>query len=170
MHRLIVIMFMACTVLSAFAFDLYTNVGISQAVSKWYRITFGTNMNNDEMQYIVDMINYSAKKYNVDTEVITGIMAVESSFDTDAINDNSIGLMQVKHTTAELVTRKYGILKGNLHSVWYNIMCGVAYIAYLQNRYTYAETIMHYHGGSKVAMIRYYNQVQSAIKEMKLWK
>lgn len=170
MRRLITLTFVTCTVLSTFAFDLHTNAGITQTVNKWYRITFGTNISCDEAQYITYMIDYSAKKYNVSTETITGIMAVESSFDENATNASSIGLMQVKPATAKLVTMKYGILKGNLHSVWYNIICGVAYIAYLQSRYTLPETIMHYHGGSKVAMIKYYNQVQSAIKKMKSWK
>lgn len=169
MRRLIVLALVVCVALSAFAFDLHTSAGITQAVSRWHKITFGNNIQSDDAQYIANMILYASNKYKVDSEVVFGVMAVESSFNASATNHNSIGIMQVKPQTAEFVTYKYGILRGNLTSIWYNIMCGVAYLHYLYSINDNMHfAITHYYGGKN--MEGYYHKVLRAIKLAKGWK
>ena len=168
MRRLIVLALVVCVALSAFAFDLHTSIGITQAVSRWYEITFGKNMRSGDAQYIANTILYASNRYKVDSEVVFGVMAVESSFNASATDHSSVGIMQVKPQTAEFVTHKYGILRGSLTSIRYNIMCGVAYLHYLysiNNNMRFAIT--HYYGGKN--MEGYYHKVLHAIKLAKEW-
>lgn len=76
----------------------------------------------------------NAKKYDVEPELISSIINVESHFSSDVVsNKAAVGLMQILPTTAEWVDKKIGIdlEKNNLFKPSVNIEIGTYYLAYL---------------------------------------
>lgn len=79
-----------------------------------------------------DLVMKTSDKYSMDWRLVASVMAVESSFNPDAVSDKgATGLMQVMPTTAA----KYRIQSDELFDPARNIEAGVRHLKWLSNRY-----------------------------------
>lgn len=77
-----------------------------------------------------DLVEAAAKRYNVDADLITSIIAVESNFDPKAVSrKNARGLMQLLPETAAQLGVK------NIHDPAENIDAGTRYLRDLLQKY-----------------------------------
>lgn len=112
---------------------LYSKVPMSASYQKW--------------------LDKKCKKYGVSTNVVLGVMKVESNFDIKASGDKgrSLGLMQIQkryHTK-----RMKKLNANNLLNAYDNATVGVDYLAelYKNNNKNWHKTLMAYNGGQYYA-------------------
>lgn len=88
-------------------------------------------------------IDSTAKKYNIDPNLVAIIMTMESGGDANAESeDGAAGLMQVTPPTAQDIASKYlkqPVKKYNLKDPATNIEFGVAYLAFLRDYFGTAK-------------------------------
>jgi hypothetical protein len=80
------------------------------------------------------------RKYDFKVSSVLSLIAVESSFDPDAVSSvGAVGLMQVMPKTAGYIARKAAIRSYHrpldLHNPTVNISVGVAYLSHLRERF-----------------------------------
>ncbi|MCC7440751.1 MAG: lytic transglycosylase domain-containing protein [Bdellovibrionales bacterium] len=79
------------------------------------------------------------RKHSLEPALVLALIHAESSFRTDAVSyRGAVGLMQIMPATARYVSDRWGIpLKGpeELFDPFKNLSLGVAYLAYLRDRY-----------------------------------
>jgi len=169
----------------AFGFDLFSSDGAYEAIQTWHTLATYHRMLPDTARYITLSVFYSSKRFNVPVEDILGIMAVESSFIPTTQNGSCTGLMQITPKIANLVIKYWNLPKGNPSEIWYNVLYGTAYFAYLNQRrdlrintteyYYYGistgtptvKALQHYKLTDKA--IKYYKLVGKAIDTMRAW-
>lgn len=80
--------------------------------------------------------------YEVPVEIIYGIMAVESNFDTAAVGDhgNSIGLMQIQPRWNRQRMSELNVT--DLHDATQNAHCGIDIVAELMKKYDAIEDVL----------------------------
>ena len=104
------------------------------------------------VKYLEQIKPYS-HKYNVSTPLVLGVIKAESSFNEKTISSaGACGLMQLMPTTAEYIASKISYSKKiDLFDPNCNIALGVAYISYLQNRFSDLDSVIcAYNAGENV--------------------
>lgn len=98
-------------------------------------------------------LDKKCKKYGISTNVVLGVMEVESNFKVKAIGDRgrSLGLMQVQKRYHTKRMRKLGAK--NLLNAYDNATVGVDYLSelYKYNGRNWHKTLMAYNGGQYYA-------------------
>lgn len=92
-----------------------------------------------------DDIVYAAQLYDVDNELIAGVIYAESGFNPDVVSaKGAVGLMQVMPSTAQYISQKIdvGLEHENLHDPRINIMLGTCYLRYLLNKFGDVKTAL----------------------------
>ena len=138
---------------------------VAYAVNKYYRITVGKNMDGGVLGEIWFDMNRYSQEYEVPQMVLMGIIARESSFNPEAVNDDTRGIMQVTPGTTQDLHHRYGVsfctYKPTVDS---SIHCGAFYLHLLYNRYhDWKLSIMHYNGGHH--MDEYYKTTVEAAEK-----
>lgn len=115
------------------SYKLYSKVPMSASYQKW--------------------LDKKCKKYGISTNVVLGVMKVESNFNIKASGDegHSLGLMQIQkryHTK-----RMKKLSANNLLNAYDNATVGVDYLAelYKNNNKNWHKTLMAYNGGQAYA-------------------
>lgn len=98
-------------------------------------------------------LDKKCKKYGISTNVVLGVMKVESNFNSKSIGDRgrSVGLMQIQKRYHTKRMRKLGAK--NLLNSYDNAKVGVDYLAelYKSNGRNWHKTLMAYNGGQNYA-------------------
>ena len=112
---------------------LYSKVPLSASYQKW--------------------LDKKCKKYGISTNVVIGVMKVESNFNIKASGDEgrSLGLMQIQKRYHTKRMKKLGA--NNLLNAYDNATVGVDYLAelYKNNNKNWHKTLMAYNGGQYYA-------------------
>lgn len=112
---------------------LYSKVPMSASYQKW--------------------LDKKCKKYDISTNVVLGVMKVESNFDIKASGDKgrSLGLMQIQKRYHAKRMKK--LSANNLLNAYDNATVGVDYLAelYKNNNKNWHKTLMAYNGGQYYA-------------------
>jgi len=96
----------------------------------------GVRWSDEEFSRAVDAVTSCAKTYGYPPEFILGLIDVESGFRVSVkAKDGSVGLVQIKPSTARAICRVRGWVpppETALHDPGINITLGVAYLNYLE--------------------------------------
>ncbi len=83
---------------------------------------------------LAQAIRQEAERHGIDPRLVLAIIEVESGWDPEARNGESVGLMQVSPAAMrEMVQR--GVAGGDLRDPVANVRIGTAYLAWLMRRY-----------------------------------
>ncbi len=118
----------------------------------------GQSWRNDEMWRAAEAVAASSRLYGYQPEFVLGIIEVESGFRIDAhSHDGSVGLMQVKPSTARAICQLNGWVVPPERLFWdpgINITLGTAYLHYLEKMF-----------GSRQAALAAYNMGETAARK-----
>lgn len=92
-----------------------------------------------------NIVEYNAKNFKVDTALVFAIIKAESKFNKNAVSYvGAVGLMQLMPETADFIATKvdYNQSLINLKDPETNIYLGVAYLSYLQNKFTNIDAVI----------------------------
>lgn len=108
------------------------------------------HFSDDDIKYL-ELVDKYSKEYDVDRELILGVIEVESDFRSDVTsNKGRIGLMQIMPDTAKWISNRLDMdySKVELKDPDTNIKFGTYYLHYLIDRYSYLHlALAAYNGG-----------------------
>lgn len=90
-------------------------------------------------------INYVGEKYDINPEIIAGVVFAESSFNENSVsNKGALGLMQIMPDTAVWLTGKMNVPydENMLFNPLYNLELGTYYISYLKEKFESINTVL----------------------------
>lgn len=91
-----------------------------------------------------DVIDLYADRYNLQEELVAGVIYAESGFDTSAHSGKAMGLMQITEDTARWICNKLEMefSEDMLYIPEVNIKMGSYYLRYLMDMYKNTETAL----------------------------
>lgn len=105
-----------------------------------------------------DLIVKYSVEYNLEPELISGLINAESGYNKDAVSSQgAVGLMQVLPSTAKEVANKLELKDYSLNNPQDNILIGCYYLSYL----------MDYYDGDVVYALSAYN---AGLNNVKFWQ
>jgi len=129
---------------------------IQTLISRWVA-------NEDEAKEIAHWTYHYSRRFNLSTELVLGVMSVESNFDHFAVsNVGARGLMQVMPFWKE----KLGTQQDNLFVIETNIRYGCAVLRFYIDRYKSRERALQAYNGS-LGQSKYSNKI---IARMRMFK
>lgn len=94
-------------------------------------------VDDEELDYILLLVRHLSTQYdNIDPNLVTAMIAVESRFDTNAKNDGARGLMQLipaynEHILVSFIEEDEKYTRDLFYDQRLNIMTGMQYISYI---------------------------------------
>nr|WP_318383137.1 lytic transglycosylase domain-containing protein [uncultured Enterobacter sp.] len=113
-------------------------VGLARKAVKYARRAPLATLAREGRVDIIDYINQSAKKYNVDARLIYSVISVESRFDANAVSPRgAVGLMQLMPATAKELAKRDGWYLQDQHLLdpEINISLGARYLSELSAKF-----------------------------------
>lgn len=83
---------------------------------------------------VAEAILVEARRHGIDPRLVMAVIEVESGWNPEARNGESLGLMQVSPPAMEDMVRR-GVAGGDLRDPVVNVRVGTAYLAWLMRRY-----------------------------------
>ncbi len=103
----------------------------------------------DVPKEVIEISEEIGEEYNICPELIQAICYVESRYDSQAVNGNCIGIMQVSKKWHSDRMRSLGVT--DLHDTKQNILTGVDYLSSLiKDGEDIEAALMYYHGEKNV--------------------
>lgn len=116
-----------------------------------------------------DTINHFCSEYNVDKCLVLSTIKSESNFNVKSVsNVGAVGLMQLMPDTALYISNKIGKSGENLDLFDYktNIELGVAYLSYLQNKFSDIDVIICAYNAGEGEILNWLDE-EGKLKEIK---
>ncbi len=120
---------------------------------------------SEETQKLSETILSLCREYNLDATFVLAMIQAESGFHVHAVSEaGAVGLMQVMPATATVVLKsetQTPVTKAALLNPFLNVRVGIAYLAYLRDRYQ---------GFSPYYLLAAYNLGPAKLDELRLKK
>lgn len=117
----------------------------------------------------ISIIKTYCNEFNVEEDLVLSMIKAESNFDVNAISYvGAVGLMQLMPATASFIAEKIGFHNDeiNLYDAETNILLGVAYISYLQNKFENQDALICAYNAGEGEVATWLNE-RGELKEIK---